>query len=366
MKRFLLPVLMLLAACGGDEPTRQEKIVKDIPVYDYGDARGPGSLGTHLVASGDTFDSIASRYGVTKPDLLAANNLKGGDQVKMGTRLLLPRPRDYKAREGDTVRTVANMFEVQPGDLAKLNKLDGPYLLTPGQTINLPRQRLNNLVQQVMAKPFVPPQPKPKPLFDAPLTQAQAANRDHVLKLPDHLRQQELARLEAQQQQQAVLTPPQPQPIAPDTRQSIDVKPTEVAAVTSAPPRPVPAGKGLMAPVVGKVVAKYGNQADGRQNDGINIAAPSGTPVQAADRGRVVFAGDDIPGYGNMILVQHDKKLVTVYAHLGRVMVRKGDTVEKGDMLGTVGQTGAVTSPQLHFEVRDGKTTKNPASVIRL
>lgn len=382
-----ITAMLAVAAC---TPLPDSAPAKPAPVYIYGTERGAGSIGSHLVQGGDTFDSIAKRYDVTVEDLIAVNKLKSGDVVKSGSRLLLPRPRNYQVREGDTARSVAKMFELSPADLGSANKLSGPYVLAPGQTLALPRQQLDNLIQKALAKPLVLPKQKPPlpALKAAPTLTASAAKPEpklggpHVLQLPEGMEAQQTASQRAMPGQKHVLVvpesyrPPATPPVAvvdtpaPMNRSAPEPAPaapaSAPASVQQASLQPVPRGDGFMVPVQGKVVSTYGTMPDGRRNDGVNIAAAAGTPVQAAKRGRVVFAGDDIAGYGNMVLVQHTGQYVTVYAHLDRVMVRKGDAVEKGDMLGTVGKTGAVSTPQLHFEVRQGKGTKNPAHELSL
>ncbi|MES2729233.1 MAG: M23 family metallopeptidase [Pseudomonadota bacterium] len=289
--------LALLNACGSDV----EKSAGPAPFYDYGVSKGIGSTGSHIVSAGDTLADIARRYGLTISDLAAENGIASTTKVKTGMRLILPRPRTYQVKEGDTTRVVANMFEMSAADIARLNALDGPTPLRAGQTLNLSREKLNQLVQQTVQTPLVPPPAKPAPRQSAPPA------------------------------------------AAPSALQS------------------VPANKDFMTPVKGRVIAAFGMDAEGRQNDGVNIAAAVGTPVQASRAGQVAYAAGDIAGYGNMILIKHDNSYVTVYAHLGRIDVAKGDRVRQGDVLGTVGQTGAVSVPQLHFEIRRGKVTENPS-----
>jgi murein DD-endopeptidase MepM/ murein hydrolase activator NlpD len=109
-------------------------------------------------------------------------------------------------------------------------------------------------------------------------------------------------------------------------------------------------------PVKGKVISGFGPKKNGLHNDGINIAAKKGTPVKAAENGLIVYSSNKIKGLGNIILVKHDGDWVTTYAHLDKPLAKKGQKVYKGTTIGTVGETGSVNSPQLHFEIR--KRTK--------
>ena len=122
--------------------------------------------------------------------------------------------------------------------------------------------------------------------------------------------------------------------------------------------------KNLVWPVQGTVISIYGPKSNGLKNDGINIAVPRSTPVLAADGGTVAYAGSDIPGYGNVVLVRHPNGLMTTYAHLERMFVQENIVVAKGDLLGTVGTSGGVDTPQLHFEIRRDKEALDPGKYL--
>ena len=117
-------------------------------------------------------------------------------------------------------------------------------------------------------------------------------------------------------------------------------------------------------PVKGKIISGYGPKPDGLKNEGINIAVPEGTSIRAADDGVVAYAGNELKGYGNLVLIRHAQGFVTAYAHAKQLMVKRGDTVKRGDVIGLAGQTGAVTSPQVHFEVRKGAAALDPLKYI--
>ncbi len=124
---------------------------------------------------------------------------------------------------------------------------------------------------------------------------------------------------------------------------------------------PTPAsGMSLRWPVKGKIISGFGPKANGLKNEGINIAVPEGTSIRAADGGVVAYAGSELKGYGNLVLIRHAGGYVTAYAHAKELLVKRGDTVKRGDIIAKAGQTGAVSSPQLHFEVRKGATALDP------
>ena len=113
-------------------------------------------------------------------------------------------------------------------------------------------------------------------------------------------------------------------------------------------------------PVRGRVVAPFGPKPAGQQNDGINVAVPEGTPVKAAEDGVVAYAGNELKGYGNLVLISHGNGYVTAYAHASELMVKRGDQIKRGQVIAKAGQTGNVTSPQLHFEIRKGSSPVDP------
>lgn len=117
-------------------------------------------------------------------------------------------------------------------------------------------------------------------------------------------------------------------------------------------------------PVVGgKVLSRYGKIGN-KFNEGINISAPLGAPVTAAGDGKVIYIGNNIEGYGNMIIIKHSGDYMTAYSHVQDILVERGKQVKKGESIATVGQTGNVSLPQLHFSVRKGKKTINPEGSV--
>jgi len=154
--------------------------------------------------------------------------------------------------------------------------------------------------------------------------------------------------------------PPAATPAAPAAE-----KPTQVASVDALPkiPSAEPAMSGadkFRWPVSGKVATDF----IASKNTGINIDAPAGTAVRAAENGTVIYVGSGVEGYGNLVLIRHPNGYVSAYAHLAATSVNKGDTVSRGDSIGTVGMTGSVSHPQLHFELRMGATPVDPIPLL--
>jgi len=117
-------------------------------------------------------------------------------------------------------------------------------------------------------------------------------------------------------------------------------------------------------PVQGRIIADFGTNANGERNDGINIATALGAPIHAAASGTVTYAGNELKGYGNLILIRHDDGYVTAYAHAEKMLVTRNDSVAQGQVIGYAGDTGDVTSPQLHFEIRHGVEPVNPRPLL--
>ena len=107
-------------------------------------------------------------------------------------------------------------------------------------------------------------------------------------------------------------------------------------------------------------MSKYGSNDPGFFNDGINIESVSGKDVKASSSGEIVYSGNEIPGYGNLVLIKHSKNWITAYAHLNKIYKKKGTLVKKGESIGAVGNSGNVKIPQLHFEIRKGKEAVDP------
>jgi murein DD-endopeptidase MepM/ murein hydrolase activator NlpD len=161
--------------------------------------------------------------------------------------------------------------------------------------------------------------------------------------------------------------PPAPSPpAAPPLEEPAAGAETQVAVIPpSQLPDPAPRAAARFAwPLPGKVIATFGPAGGGLHNDGINIAAALGTQVRAADNGVVAYAGNELRGFGNLLLIKHADGWTTAYAHNDKLLVQRGDTVTQGQVIATVGRTGNVDAPQLHFEVRKGTQAMNPIEFL--
>jgi murein DD-endopeptidase MepM/ murein hydrolase activator NlpD len=142
---------------------------------------------------------------------------------------------------------------------------------------------------------------------------------------------------------------------------------THATTTESLPPQAAEAAGSLPSfrwPVKGRIIAGFGPRTNGVPNDGINLAVPEGTPIKAADDGVVAYAGNELKGYGNLVLIRHSNGYVSAYANASELLVKRGDTIKRGQVIAHAGQTGNVTSPQLHFEIRKGSTPVDPTKYL--
>jgi len=146
---------------------------------------------------------------------------------------------------------------------------------------------------------------------------------------------------------------------------SAEIAPPAEASCEAALANPQPRmGNNFRKPVEGKTIAQFGPQRDGTVNEGVTISVPKGTPVKAAENGVVAYVGDELPGFGNLILIRHADEYVTAYAHADTVLVKKCDLVKRGQTVATAGTTGEVSQPQLHFEIRKNSKPVDPTPLL--
>ncbi|WP_084536984.1 peptidoglycan DD-metalloendopeptidase family protein [Azospirillum halopraeferens] len=354
--------------------------------------------GTVIVQKGDTLYGIARRYDVPLRDLIEVNRASPPYALQVGERLTLPRTRVYTVQRGDTLHGISRMTGVGMNELSRLNGLQEPYAVQSGQQLRLPPERGGVEVARdwspppagapgVKPAPVVtaaapPPPPRSEPIALAPAPAAApppagtaASPKVTATPLPPPTAAP-AAPPAAASPPPATAAAPAPAPAAapppaapPATAKPAPAAPAQVAAAP--PPRPPSeegppprGGSRFLWPVKGTVVSTFGTKTDGMHNDGINIAAPKGTPVVAADNGVVVYAGNELRGFGNLLLVRHADGFISAYAHLDRMDVQRGATVRRGQAIGTVGQTGSVSTPQLHFELRKGSQAIDPRTEL--
>jgi murein DD-endopeptidase MepM/ murein hydrolase activator NlpD len=322
----------------------------------------PGS--SYVVRDGDTLFTVARRAGVPTRALIDANRLVPPFALEPGMRLSIPTVIVHEVRAGDTVSQLAQRYGVPMRELVRVNAIEPPYTIRIGQRLAIPEIARAASVRNVAPTPMPVPGPAPSPIGSAsssPPPQVVFAAPGPAAPVPP------VAAAPLAAPASAAAAAPVPLP------QIVSVPP----AVSPIPP-PVPAnppaapaggdfgasGGRMLWPVRGVITSDFGQKPGGLQNDGINIAAPRGTPFRAAESGVVIYAGNELRGFGNLLLLRHESGIVTAYAHADELLVQRGDQVRRGQTIGRVGATGNVTTPQLHFEVRRGARAVNPIDFL--
>jgi len=311
----------------------------------------PPASGEIAVEKGDTVYSIAQKYDVALRDLLDANTLSAPYTIGPGQKLKLPNARYHTVAAGETLYSVSRAYSVDLNSLVRENRLAEPYGLYAGQKLRLPAAMAASGDQMaaapVAAPPAVPAVTVPaSPVVTAPATTQQMYGSSAAAGKPP------------------AVAAAKPAIAAP----SITEKPktgTAAGDVKKLPAAAARASTKFSWPVTGKIISDFGAKSNGLYNDGINIGAAAGTPVKAAENGVVAYAGNELKGMGNLVIIQHSGGWMTVYAHMESLSVRRGARVAVGEKIGAVGQTGKVTEPQLHFEIRNGTKAYNPTTQLK-
>lgn len=345
-RKVLLPsamaALLLLGGCGWAEWPPRDRYRAGVPGPSPYDSQNLAAATEAIVVRrGDTLWGLSRHHKVDLKTLIETNRLSPPYVLHVGQRLAVPRGEGHVVARGDTIYSIANAYGADPYEMARANRIAPPYRLTVGDRLYVPRST------EVAA-----PQPAPP-----------AQKRDAVV--AQSLDSPVSGVPSAVKPEPQVAAPAQPSPAAVPTAEPVThgAPASTKASTASLEPAHIP-GSGFLWPVRGKVVSGFGSKAKGLRNDGINIAAPAGAPIRAAQDGVVVYAGNELRGFGNLILVRHDDGYVTAYAHADRLLANRGDKVRRGQIIARVGSTGSVASPQLHFEIRQGKRAHDPVALL--
>lgn len=261
-----------------------------------------GCAQTARVHKGDTLYSISRKYNVPVRGLIHENHISSPYIIKVGQLLKIPTQKTYTVRKGDTLYSIARKFNLSVSQVARQNKLQSPYSLNPGQKLVIQSWDDDNIVSTQLNNQT-----------DTVSKQKKVSTtHKNEVKLPSNAKNKKFNR-----------------------------------------------------PVQGKIIQKFGMTSNGTYNDGINISAKQGTPILASEKGTVAYAGNDLKGYGNLVLLRHDGGWFTAYAHADKINVKKGDIIGLHQKIATVGKTGGVKQPQLHFEIRYKSKPLDPTIYLR-
>jgi len=317
------------------------------------------------VDRGDTLYGLSRQHGVSVAELMTVNGLDDS-RLKIGQTLYLPSgasvqparssgsktrpapPRDvvaaaeptevpatwngrYEMRAGDSLYKVARQYGVRTSELQRYNTITDPRRMRPGTVLRVPGGGSAPTAETARLAPAPTTAPETPAILDsgkryAALSDGSTSDARPVTKGV----------------QTVTIAPPKAENLV-DTSATAD-------------------RSKLLWPVRGKVIASFGARSDGTHNDGVNFAVPVGTDVMAAQDGVVAYAGSELRSYGNLILVRHDNGWVTAYAHNDKLLVSRGDSVKRGQVIAKSGSSGQVSEPQVHFELR--QSSKKPVDPI--
>ena len=331
--------------------------------HQYGGSGG-NSLGYHTLRKNETLWAVAKSYNVDLRDMLDLNQFSVPYKTYVGERIKIPAPATYKVRQGDTLYKVSRFFDTSTTDVARLNNIKAPYKLASGQVLRLPPRYTKS---QNTIPTFVPqPSKVPSPVM------AQQGIKTQAAKIEREVLKSNVPSVSAEPVPLAVTPTAVPAPNStataiPAQTNTYSPQPSIAQSTPEIAPTFIPTGPvHFIKPVAGQVISGFGPKPDGLHNDGINIKASQGDAVRAAEQGVVVYQGQQIEGYGNMVLIRHANGYLTAYAHMAKTLVHKGDKVKRGQAIGTVGASGNVKSPQLHFEIRKGRDAIDPKTLLKV
>jgi murein DD-endopeptidase MepM/ murein hydrolase activator NlpD len=305
------------------------------------------------VGRGETMEMIARKYGVPASAIMETNGFRDGTTLRPGQRVVIPRY--VSASAGSAPAPVQ-----APRAAAPQHQAENIHIVEPGESLmGIARRHgvtLTALAHANKIEPYtkinigdrltIPPGGHPVAARETPAheTVAHAAPAPKVAQ-PRTVPAEKVASVPAQTAR--IATP--------------EAAPAESVTKTAEAAGSIPSFRW---PVKGRIIAAFGPRPNGTENDGINLAVPEGTPIKAADDGVVVYAGNELKGYGNLVLIRHANGYVSAYANASELLVKRGDTIKRGQVIAHAGQTGNVTSPQLHFEIRKGSTPVDPAKYL--
>ncbi len=336
------------------------------------------------VRAGQTLDSLAAQYGVPQEQLLAANQFRSPAEVRTGRIIVIPhrvalapdaavRPTPvsyappaahtpapetgaatHTVVAGDTLYSISRRYGTTVSALVALNGLPSAEAIHVGQTL-----RINGSAGHATIASAAPARPAATPTTIPGAQPTRVASLDPKVKIPA---------------QPAAVEPPMASTAGAPTVPSVPTVPVikggsndtaaAGAAIDQAADSGSATGTEFRWPVRGRIIAGFGTKPNGEKNDGINLAVPEGTAVKAAEAGTVIYSGNELEGYGNLVLIRHADGWVSAYANNKDLAVKRGDKVYRGEVVAHAGMTGAVSSPQVHFELRKGAKPVNPLDYL--
>ncbi len=328
-----------------------------------------------VVAQGETVSALSARYGVPPEALLKVNGFNSASQVQPGARLVVPVYRSGRTAAAapasvETPRPAAPApvakAEPRKPEPARAEARKETYRLVKGPESV---RGSHDAAAEKTARADKLREEKKLKAEKLALEKKQAAEKAEKAKLAREEARKPRKQAQAEKPVEQAISKPAKQrqatletPAAKPEPKKVDVDRETTASLPKEEPKQAAADANpeFRWPARGRII--QGFKSGG--NDGINIAVPEGTAVKAAEGGVVKDAGSELKGYGNLVLIQHPNGFVSAYAHNGELDVKRGDTVKRGQTIAKAGQTGNVSSPQVHFELRKGSTPVDPTGFL--
>jgi len=304
-----------------------------------------------VVGAGENAETLGSKYGVPANAILQANGLRSSAEIRPGQRLVIPK---YNYSAAAPPPPAPQHYAPSPPVAPTAAAGHNVHIVAPGETLMSISRHYHKPLAQIAAANNIPPQTHLKIgdriLIPGKVTEARADTRALAPPAPA-----------APKVQAPHAQAPAPHPVV-----TAEAAPTAHVAVTGIQVPAAPAAKALAFrwPVRGRVIATFGPKPNGERSDGIDLAVPQGTEVRAAEDGIVAYAGNELKGYGKLVLIRHEDGFVTAYANASEILVQRNEKVRRGQVIAKSGQTGGVAVPQLHFEIRKGSTPVDPSQFL--
>jgi len=318
----------------------------------YGEAKAPPPEPTAMrapkpqgagfrvtVGQGDTLATLSQRYAVPVEAIVSANDLPD-QRLDAGQQLFIPTGAAKPAPQAAPSTPVA----VAPGE--------NTYKVEPGDTLNSISQKLGVSQKALVDRNNVRPhQLQIGQMLVVPIADGAVARDSGPAESPS-VRTVKTTTIQA------------PGASGPEASTEVTGEQSQLARIDQLPSPDPMSGNSFRWPVKGRIISGFGTRPDGSHNDGINVSVPQGTSVMAAENGVVAYSGNELKGYGNLVLVRHANNWVSAYAHNDELLVKRGDKVRRGQVIAKAGASGSVSQPQVHFELRKGSRPVDPTKYM--
>ncbi|MAI07053.1 MAG: hypothetical protein CBC47_07990 [Alphaproteobacteria bacterium TMED87] len=313
--KYIFPIFIISACTSKWEPPSG---------YVGGDFMEYGEVKEVRVKKGQSIYILSKLYGISMRSIIEENNLTAPFILYPNQRIMLRPPNAYIVRRGDSLYSIAKKYGTNVYQLAKQNSIDAPYTIFSGQKILVPYKIIKKTSEPLIENTVRKQKPrKNNKLIEQ--TKLLNESKKRVVSIQEHNEKRK-------------------------NQFSSNIKNSQI----------------FIWPVQGEITSQFGPGGKGLHNDGINILVPEGSDVVASESGVVVYSGNELQGFGNLLLIKHSNGWMTAYGHNDQLLVSRGDKVKKGQIISYSGSSGNVRIPQLHFEIRKGTKAVDPLKYLNL